>query len=234
VVTAQVTWVSSSTTVATISNAAGTSGLATGIGAGSTTISAALGMVTGSTTLTVTSAALVSISIAPANATLSKGTTRPYTATGIYADGSSQDVTDQVTWATAAPSVATVSNAAGSKGLVSAVAVGMTTASASLAGISASTGVNVTGATLMSIVVTPPNSVLKHSNTVQYKAVGMFSDGTMQDLTVQVTWVSSDINVATVSNAAGTVGLATAVGVGTTTVSASASGITGTAQLRVM
>ena len=87
---------------------------------------------------------------------------------------------------------------------------------------------------MASIVVSPANTVLKHSNTVQYKATGMFSDGSMQDLTTQVTWTSSDPNVATVSNAAGTVGLATAVGQGMTTVTASMSGITGSAQLRVM
>jgi hypothetical protein len=234
VVTAQVTWVSANTGVAIISNATGTKGLATAVGSGTATISAALGGVTGMATLTVTSAALLSISVTPANTTLSKGTTAPYTATGLYADGSSQDITTQATWASTATAVATVSNAAGSKGLVSAVGEGTTTVSASLSGITGSTGLTVTGATLVSIAVTPPNAVLKRSTMVQFKAVGMFSDNTMQDITTQVTWASSNTNVATVSNAVGSAGLATAVAAGTTTVSATIAGVTGTAQLRVM
>jgi uncharacterized protein YjdB len=49
-ITGQVTWTSSSTAAATIS----ASGLATGVGAGSSTITAALGSISGTTTLTVT------------------------------------------------------------------------------------------------------------------------------------------------------------------------------------
>ena len=51
-ITATVTWASSNTSTATISNAGGTKGQATGVGLGSTTISATLGAVSGSTQLT--------------------------------------------------------------------------------------------------------------------------------------------------------------------------------------
>ena len=52
--TTQVTWASSDTGVATISNAGGSQGLASSAAAGSTTISATSGSISGSTTLTVT------------------------------------------------------------------------------------------------------------------------------------------------------------------------------------
>ena len=55
--TASVTWASSATNVATISNAANTAGEATGISAGTATITADLGAVSGSSQLTVTSTA---------------------------------------------------------------------------------------------------------------------------------------------------------------------------------
>ncbi|HUK81227.1 MAG TPA: kelch repeat-containing protein, partial [Verrucomicrobiae bacterium] len=56
-VTTTANWTSSQTSVATISNSSGTQGLATGVGAGSSLITAAVGSVNGSTTLTVTSSA---------------------------------------------------------------------------------------------------------------------------------------------------------------------------------
>src|SRR5258708_28332326 len=56
-------WASGTTTVATIN----ATGLATGVGAGTSTISATSGTITGSTVLTVTPPTLVSIAVTPAN-----------------------------------------------------------------------------------------------------------------------------------------------------------------------
>jgi hypothetical protein len=53
-VTTTVTWSSSATAVATISNTAGTKGLATAVSTGTTTITATSGAITGSTGMTVT------------------------------------------------------------------------------------------------------------------------------------------------------------------------------------
>ena len=61
------------------------------------------------------------------------------TATGIYSDHSTQDLTKQVTWGSSDSSVASVSNAAGSNGLASALAVGPAAVSATLDGVTGST-----------------------------------------------------------------------------------------------
>ena len=53
--------------VAAVSNAAGTEGLATSVALGSTTVTAALGAVSGGTTLTVSAAVLQSIDVTPAS-----------------------------------------------------------------------------------------------------------------------------------------------------------------------
>ena len=58
---AAVTWASSSAATATVS----TSGLAKAVGVGTATITAKLGDVTGTATLTVTSATLVSLAVTP-------------------------------------------------------------------------------------------------------------------------------------------------------------------------
>jgi hypothetical protein len=216
--TTQVTWTSATTTVATISNAAGSQGLATAVSVGTSNISATLTGVTGSTVLNVTNALLQSIAITPANPSVAKGTTQQLTATGTYSDTSTQDLTTQVTWASATTSVATVSNAAGSKGLANAVSVGTSNVSATFSTVTGSTVLTVTPATLQSIAVTPPNPSVAKGSPVQFTATGTFSDNSIQDITSQVTWASATTTVATISNAAGSKGLATTLQVGSSVI----------------
>src|SRR5439155_1039235 len=97
--TSQVTWASATPTVATVNSA----GLATGVNTGSSAISATLGSVTGSTVLTVSAAVLQSIAVTPANPSIAKGATQHYTATGTFSDATTQNLTSQVTWASATP-----------------------------------------------------------------------------------------------------------------------------------
>ncbi len=232
-ITGQVTWASATTTVATVSSAAGSNGLATTLGVGTSDISAALDGKTGGTTLTVTAATLDSIAVTPPAPTAAKGTTLQFTATGTYSDHSTQDITTQVTWASATTTVATISNAAGSRGLATAVNVGTSSVSASLPGVTGSTLLTVSAATLQSIAVTPTTPSFAKGSPVQFTATGTYTDNTTQDITTQVTWASATTTVATISNAAGSRGLASTVGVGTSNISAALSGKTGGTTLTV-
>ena len=231
--TTSVTWASSAPAVASISNAAGSEGLASGVSAGNTTISATLGSVSGSTTLTVTVANLVSIAITPATPSIAKGTSQQFTATGTYSDSSTQNLTTSVTWGTSLGSVATISNAAGTEGLAFGAGVGNTTISATLGSISDSTTLTVTPAVLTSISISPTSPTIAKGTTQQFAATGTYSDNSSQVLTLTATWSSSITGVASISNAAGSVGLATAVSAGTTTISATVGSITGTTTLTV-
>jgi len=134
--TSTVTWGSSAPGVATIA----TGGLAKGVKAGASTISATLGSITGSTTLTVTAPALVSIAVTPANPSIAVGTTQQFTATGTYSDGSTQNLTSTATWSSSASGVATIS----ATGLASAVKAGQTTIEAAVDTINGSTTLTVT------------------------------------------------------------------------------------------
>ena len=232
-ITDTVTWSSGTTAVATISNAAGSRGLATGVSPGTSVITATSGTISGTTTLTVTDAQLVSIVVTPAAATISLGTTRQFTATGHYTDATTADLTDTVTWASSDATVATISNAAGSRGLATSVAVGTTTISATSGTIVGSTTLAVSGATLVSIAVTAASASLPDGLSQPYTAIGTYSDTTTADITTQVTWASSNTAVAQISNAAGTEGVATAVDPGTTTISATSGTIVGSAPLTV-
>src|SRR5437870_10335139 len=89
-----------------VSNTAGSQGLASGVAAGSIRVNAASGSASGSANLTVTAAALVSIAIAPQNPSIVLGASQQFTATGTYTDGTAQDVTTAVNWASSNPAVA--------------------------------------------------------------------------------------------------------------------------------
>ncbi|HYL68338.1 MAG TPA: Ig-like domain-containing protein, partial [Candidatus Limnocylindria bacterium] len=90
-----------------------------------------------------TSATLQSIAISPSAPSIPTGQTVQLFAIGMFSDGSQSDLTNSVTWASDTPGVATVSNAAGSQGLVAGVAGGTATISAKLGSITGSTLVTV-------------------------------------------------------------------------------------------
>ena len=231
--TTSVTWSSSAKSVAIISNAGRSKGKATLVAVGTTTIMAKSGRISGSTSLTVAPPTLVSIAVRPANPSIALGMTQQFTATGTYSDNSIQNITASVTWSSSAGSVAAISNAAGSTGGAASKAVGTTTITATSGNISGSTSLTVAPPTLVSITVTPSNPSIVFGTTEQFTATGIYSDNSTQDLTTSVTWSSSANSVATVSNAAGSNGKATAVATGTTTITATSGTISGSTILTV-
>jgi len=122
-ITTQAVWSSGDESVATISNESGSEGLATSAKVGTTTISATLGGITGSTVLTVTEAELMSIEVTPANPSIQKGNTQQFEAKGLKTDGTKLNLTNQVTWESSNESVATVSNAGLANGISEGIAI---------------------------------------------------------------------------------------------------------------
>ncbi len=234
-VTSLVTWTSSMPTVASVSNATGSQGLASGLVAGRTTINV-VDPVTGisqSAVLTVTPAVLTSIAIAPSSVVVPLNTMTQLVATATYSDGTATDVTQAVTWASANGAIV-VSNAPGSSGQVTAITLGTSavTAKDSMSGIQGQATVVASAAILQSISVTPANVTAPLGTTRAFAATAVYSDGTTQDFTAAATW-SSNSNTASVSNAAGANGIATVSAPGIATIKATdpATGISGTARL---
>jgi mucin-19 len=96
--------------------------------------------------------------------------------------------------------------------------------------LSGSTSTSVQGgATLLTLSVSPNNQLLNPGATLQFDAMGTFSDGTARDVTSLANWSSSLPGVATISNSARTVGLATGVSGGTTLIGAQLNLVTATA-----
>jgi hypothetical protein len=102
--TTSATWSSSSPAVASV----GSAGLAASAQPGQTTITAAVGSISSFATLTVTPAAVTSISVAPNVVYVGVGSNRQYTATGTFTDGSQRDLTRSVVWSASNPALATV------------------------------------------------------------------------------------------------------------------------------
>ena len=223
--TLSVLWGSSSPATATINNQGSVGSLA----AGTTTISATLGAVSGSTNLTVSTAHLISISINPSNPRIAKGTSLKFTAVGTFSDGSTSNNLSGLSWKSSKPNIAQVRGS----GLAHGKKAGMVTISATAAGVKGTTTLTVGTGTLTSVAITPLNSSVTLGNTQQFTATGSFSDGTTQDITLTTHWSSSSASVATIANAPSVAGVATTHGVGTTSIGANAKGMTASTVMTV-
>jgi len=196
---------------------------------GDTTITATYLDHSSSTHVFVTDAVLRAIDVAPAAPAVALGQTLQLTATGHFTDGTTRDVTAVVAWASSALAIATISNAAGSQGLATTLAVGPTTITASAQAITGSAMLTVDPSALVSIAVTPAGDVALTADQ-QLTALGTFSDGSTMDLTTTVVWASADPTIATVDAS----GLASALALGPTTITAQRGPVTSNAQLTVV
>ena len=142
------------------------------------------------------------------------------------------DITNSVQWSVVNSSIATIN----SNGLVTAVAPGKTIINATSNGITASSDITVTssgsgagsGSPYISITPTTATETFL-GETTQFIATGSLTGGASQSLTGQVQWSSSNTQVATITSG----GLATAVGAGTTTITAQSGGTIATAAMTV-
>jgi len=221
----QVTWQSSDTAIAAVSN----TGMVTAdpSNRGTVTITAIRGPFRASTTLTVVpNATLMSLAVAPKTASVPKGLEQSFTATGAFTGGINQDVTASATWSSSDTTVAVIVASGLAKGLK---ASSSATITASFQAHSDSATLQVTAPILQSVVVTPSNPAIPLGLTQQFSATGVLSDGSTEDLTGVATWASTNTLVATIGNG----GLATSHAQGNTMISATYLGITGSTLLTV-
>ncbi len=171
---------------------------------------------------------LDSIQVSPTSQALTVGQTAQLSVVGTYGNGnhlSTQPITTGLTWTSSSPSVASVSSAglvvaegAGTATITaSATAFNGTTSSSATVTVSAAAG-GVAGGSVLSLAVIPGSqSVAAPTQTSQFLAIGTTSSGATVNLTGQVAWSSSSAQIATIG---ATTGLATAVGKGTSTITA--------------
>ncbi len=235
VVTTGVTWSSSNSGIATVSNSAPTQGRATGVATGSVTVTASIGAVSGTATLSVNAATLVSIAISPRNALVTTSGTYQLMAIGTFSDASTSILTDQVTWSSSDTTVATISNSIGTRGQVTTptfTGYKSTIMTATLNAVSDSTLFGVNSSTINSILITPTVTVTPGS-TYNLKAWANLADGGTIDITNYAVWTSGTPAAVTVSNAVDSKGLVNGVANGSSVISAVYGGVTGTRTVTV-
>ena len=226
-VTESVTWTSSNTTVATVSNEQGTKGLATALTAGTATITATIDSVSDNVTLTVNDATLDGLSARPSNPEdLPVGVYAPFTAVGVFSDSVEREMTnlETVAWqvsATRNPILnldtdkATISNEAPDKGWVLGLDEGtvfVSWQSSVTRGYSNVVELDITAQTLVAVAIFNEGSGITdldcdslvggQVDTFNLKAIGFYTGftNTEQDLTRSVTWSSTDPDTVTVAN----------------------------------
>lgn len=160
------------------------SGLISGVAPGTVAITATTDPSFGSqkttTTFVVTPATLQSIAITPATVSLASGFSQQLTASGTFSDGSIQDLTQSVTWASSDDNIAIVDP----HGRITALNIGTATITATSAGIPvASAAVAITSPTVVSLAITSGDISLAVGQTQAIDIVATLSDNTTQDVT---------------------------------------------------
>ncbi|HMH26010.1 MAG TPA: Ig-like domain-containing protein [Gemmatimonadaceae bacterium] len=220
-----IAWSSTNTGIATVS----TSGLVTAVAAGSVSVTASSEGQLGSSAITVSAPAPVpvaSVSVSPASSSLLVGATAQLSAT--TRDASNNVLTGRVvTWSSSNPAISTVSGS----GLVTAIAAGSATITAlseTKTGTAAITVSVPAPVPVASVSVSPASSSLLVGATVQLSATTRDANNNVLTGRV-VTWSTAGAGIALVSAN----GLVSAVAVGTTQVTATSEGKSGSATITV-
>ncbi len=215
-----VTWGSSDQTVATVN----ANGLVTGVALGSATITATSEGKSGTSSITVTKIPVGSVTVAPPSKALLVTQTVSLSAT--VRDSVGTIVIDRpVSWGSNNTLVATVS----STGLVTAVAPGIATITATSETKSGTSTITVSLVPVSTVVVQPAQDTLVVNATAQLTAATLDSIGGVLTGRV-VTWGSSDATTASVSAS----GLVTALKAGGATITATSEGKSGTSAIVVL
>jgi uncharacterized protein YjdB len=215
-----VSWTTSNAVVASVTQA----GVVKALSAGTAIIAATSDGRTGSATITVTAAPVATIALQPSSVTLQRSMTTTLTAT--LKDASGNVLSGRtIAWSSSDTTIARVS----ASGVVTAVRLGLATITATSEGRSAGASVSVVAGPVDHIVISPSSvDNLRAGRSVQLSATAVDANGDVVAGAV-FTWHSSSTQVATVSAS----GLVTGVRTGTTTITATSSGKTGSVSVRV-
>jgi uncharacterized protein YjdB len=211
-----ITWSSNNPGVAVVS----TTGLVTAVSVGTTTIVISAGQLTKNVRVRVVSEPVTGVRILPQQSVhvVRLGQTKQLTAECLNA--AQQVLTGRtVTWNSGSPTVATVSQS----GLVSALALGNATITATCDNVNAQVTAQVTPVPVSSVSITPPGLSLAQGTQGQLQAVARDSANNVLSLQGrQVLWSSNNLPVASVS----TQGVVAGVSVGIAQVTVAVDGVT--------
>jgi uncharacterized protein YjdB len=221
-----VTWATNNAAAATVSS----TGVVTGVAAGSATITAGSSGVSGTSAITVTAGpppppVVTTVTVAPTSASVVAGATTTLQAT--VKDQNGNAMTGQtVTWSTNNAAAATVN----SSGVVTGVAAGSATITATSSGKIGTSSITVTAVApvVTTVTVAPTSASIVAGATTTLQATVKDQNGNV--MTGQtVTWTTNNAAAATVNSS----GVVTGVAAGSATITATSSGKTGTSSITV-
>ncbi len=217
-------------------------GLYAAVQKGTATAYARYGGTTLQAALTITDAALASLTIKTDNPEGACGVNHPqFTAEGLLSDNSSKDMTASVTWSVDPADAAIPSST--QHGLIITKKAGTATVTASYLEpstnqlIKASSVITIQAPVVTGVGITAALTSLAIGQSTQMTAGQIMSCGTGADYTNQVTWSSNNTNLVTLSNSSGSKGLLTTQGSTSTpttvTISAVGGGFNGTFDMEI-
>ncbi|EIO5874404.1 Ig-like domain-containing protein [Vibrio parahaemolyticus] len=202
------TWTSSDAAIATIDD----NGLVKGMATGTVTITAEGvnndgSVVKDTATVTVTNAVVQALQVTPANETTPIGLTKAFTATAIFSDKSTMDVTNDpaISWSSSDISIASIimgqssgnGVAKGEKpGTVTITAKGATGGTT----FQGTATLTVTDAVVTELQVTPTTETTPVGLTKAFTAIAVLSDDRTMDVTNDpaISWLSNDSSIASI------------------------------------
>ncbi|MEM6638419.1 MAG: Ig-like domain-containing protein [Pseudomonadota bacterium] len=186
----RLTWSSSNTAVATVD----ATGTVTGVADGTAVFTGRIGNFSGAITLTVSSASLTSIDVTSDALPIDVCQNAQFVATGTFADGRTEDLTQTVTWASDDSALATFDD--DTPGQLFTTNDGTVNVTASEDGVTSAALPVVVSATLSSVSITLTDTSISAGGTTSVSATGNYS-GTNRDITGNSVFTSSDETVAT-------------------------------------
>ena len=180
---------------------------------GMASVSASMGSMQSDSVVIVTAATPLSLSITASKQLFPVGASQPIQLTGVFSDGSTQDLSLTANWNSSNASIATID----ATGVAIGVAPGPVVFSASFKGLSASTtGYQVTPASLVSTTLAALYPADLTGLTQPLKVYGTYADGSTYDVTSLASFSSANPNVFAVDDS----GLAYGTSTGSTQITA--------------
>ena len=185
------TWASSQPAVVSVSATPGSVGAVVALSAGTAEVSASYQHLSSSTTVTVTDASLIGVSISPLLPWVGATTTAQLVATGLFSDGTAQPLTGSVQWTVDDPSLAYFLPSL--PGELQGFAPGNTDVEAQAGSLVADAPLLVSAAAISTLEVAPqlPDTV-GIGGATNFTSWGTFSDQGVLDLSTQATWNSTN------------------------------------------
>ena len=225
-ITRETTWRIADSNIGNIVESGIFAGDSIALSPGKTTVSASFQASNNSTSVEVTDAVIMSISINPIDITTPVGTQVSYQAHALYSNGTKHNITQLGAWSSSEPSIAAISFGGAKSGIADALAIGTSNISIDYDGLSQTTPLVVSNAVVTNLQIIPVNPSVPVGIEGQFIATAYYSDNTTADVTHNANWIVENYSIAAVVPNGEYGGYARALAEGSTQITASYDGQT--------